>query len=1081
MDQTHLQAVSWYHATTAAERIASLHAAQRKPLNEGDSERAERRLRQWRAQFTFTTDSYFARHLAMAGINEDEFRRLLGEPIEAVRDRLPIPEWLAEFAQAFSRPAAAHSLSFPEALRGRETVGFLHAVEPLIDQARDRLREGIEPLIQTRSFLPFDPDKIEDALYANLPGQLLMKLGRTLVLELNIARLQGLLKGDTTEERFQRFVERLRQRETSLAIFTEYPVLARQLIVCIDNWVHFSLEFLRRLCADWEAMRATFSPEEDPGFLVALDGGAGDSHRGGRSVMIAKFSSGFRVVYKPRSLAGDIHFQELLAWLNVRGDHSPFHTLKILNRGDHGWVEFVKARGCASPDELRRFYERQGGYLALLYAVAASDFHFENLVAFGEHPVLLDLEALFHPRVRGLGFEHADQLASRTLNDSVLRVGLLPHRTWATKESEGIDFSGLGAAAGQMMPKVTQWGGVGTDEMRLILKPVEMPGGNNRPTLNGNPVDALEYVEAIAAGFTKIYQTLLRRRDELLGENGPLARFAKDEVRAILRSTRTYGLLLAESFHPDVLRDALDRDHSFDRLWANVEQIPELARIIPAEREDLWRNDVPIFTTRPDSRDLWSSSGERIAEFFEEPGLAFVRRRVRQLSDEDLTKQLWFIRASLTALAMGSVGARRASHSHSESQTAPDRMRLLAAARAVGDRLGALALQGEGDATWIGLTLTAKDVWSLAPLGLDLYNGLPGVTLFLAYLGAITGEERYSELSRAALTTIHRQVEQNRSHLTSIGAFDGWGGVIYTLTHLGALWNESELLARAEELVGWLPDLIKQDEGFDVIGGAAGCIGGLICLHSYASSDRALAAAIRCGDRLLVQARSMERGIGWTPKFPAKGPLAGFSHGAAGMAWALMELAALADEDRFRRAALAAIDYERSIFSAEAGNWPDLREFEPSSKTTKNSQAEEKFTTAWCHGAPGIGLARLRSLRHIDDAEIRAEIDVALRTTSELGFGGNHSLCHGDLGNLELLLEAGRILDEPQWLAQAGRMAAMILKSFDKDGWLCGVPLDVESPGLMTGLAGIGYELLRIAEPARVPSVLALDAPTQRL
>jgi class II lanthipeptide synthase len=135
--------------------------------------------------------------------------------------------------------------------------------------------------------------KIEDVLYANLLGQLLMKLSRTLVLEFNIARLQGSLKGDTPEERFQCFVERLRQRETALAIFAEYPVLARQLIICIDNWVHFSLEFLHHLCADWEAMRATFSPEEDPGFLVALDGGAGDSHRGGRSVMIAKFSSGF--------------------------------------------------------------------------------------------------------------------------------------------------------------------------------------------------------------------------------------------------------------------------------------------------------------------------------------------------------------------------------------------------------------------------------------------------------------------------------------------------------------------------------------------------------------------------------------------------------------------------------------------------------------------------------------------------------------------------------------------------------------------------------------------------------------------
>ena len=1060
------------------ERIASLHSAQYASLNEVEAEKAARRLQRWRSHPPYATDSHFAQHLEMAGITEDVFRGLLGEPIEAVRDRLPTPEWLAEFARAFSRPPARHSRALPEAYRGRKTVGFLHAIEPLIDQAQDRLHEGIESLIQTHSFLPFDPGKIEDTLYANLPGQLLMKLSRTLVLELNIARLQGLLKGDTPEERFQCFVERLRRRETALAIFAEYPVLARQLIVCIDNWVHFSLEFLHNLCADWEAMRATFSPEEDPGLLVALDGGAGDSHRGGRSVMIAKFSSGFRVVYKPRSLAVDIHFQELLAWLNVRGDHSPFHTLKILNSGAHGWVEFVEARGCSSPDELRRFYERQGGYLALLYAVEASDFHFENLVAFGEHPVLVDLESLFHPRAPGLDLEQSDQLASRKLNDSVLRVGMLPQLRWATKESEGIDLSGLGAAAGQVTPyKISQWDSVGTDEMKLIHKPAEMPGGNNRPTLNGNPVDALEYAEAIAAGFTKIYRTLLRRRFELLGENGPLARFAKDEVRVILRSTRTYGLLLAEGFHPDVLRDALDRDHSFDRLWTGVGQIPELARIIPAEREDLWRNDVPIFTTRPDSRDLWSSSGERIAEFFEEPGLALVRRRVRQLSDEDLVKQLWFIRASLTALATGGEGARRASCHLTESQSAPDRVRLLAAARAVGDRLGALALLGEGDATWIGLTLTAKDRWSLAPLGLDLYNGLPGVTLFLAYLGAITGEERYSGLSRAALTTIQRQVEQNRPHLTSIGAFDGWGGVIYTLTHLGALWNESELLAQAEEMVGLLPDLIKQDETFDVIGGAAGCIGGLISLCRYASSDRALAAAFRCGDRLLVQARPMERGIGWTPQFPATGPLAGFSHGAAGMAWALLELAALTDEDRFRRAALAAIDYERSLFSAEAGNWPDLREFEPSGRTTKNGQAGEKFTAAWCHGAPGIGLARLRALRYLDDAEIRLEIDAALRTTSKQGFGGNHSLCHGDLGNLELLLEAGRMLVEPQWLAQAGRRAAMILESIDKDGWLCGIPLGVESPGLMTGLAGIGYGLLRLAEPARVPAVLVLDPP----
>jgi lantibiotic modifying enzyme len=53
----------------------------------------------------------------------------------------------------------------------------------------------------------------------------------------------------------------------------------------------------------------------------------------------------------------------------------------------------------------------------------------------------------------------------------------------------------------------------------------------------------------------------------------------------------------------------------------------------------------------------------------------------------------------------------------------------------------------------------------------------------------------------------------------------------------------------------------------------------------------------------------------------------------------------------------------------------------------------------------------------------------------------------------------------------------MVLESIRKHGWLCGNRLHVESPGLMMGLAGIGYELLRLAEPWRVPSVLALEPP----
>jgi lantibiotic modifying enzyme len=52
--------------------------------------------------------------------------------------------------------------------------------------------------------------------------------------------------------------------------------------------------------------------------------------------------------------------------------------------------------------------------------------------------------------------------------------------------------------------------------------------------------------------------------------------------------------------------------------------------------------------------------------------------------------------------------------------------------------------------------------------------------------------------------------------------------------------------------------------------------------------------------------------------------------------------------------------------------------------------------------------------------------------------------------------------------------AAAIEENISTSGWLCGTPQAVDTPGLMTGIAGIGYGLLRAAQPDRVPCVLVL-------
>lgn len=967
-----------------------------------------------------------------------------------------------------SELAADPPLAIPPALQRSRLAGFLNVVAPQIDAGRERLRREARTLVQPSSGCAFESSGIDALMVDTLPGAVLRLVGRTLVLELHEQRLAGALRGATPEARFESFVEGLRQPARALEVLRAYPVLGRLAVGCIDHWVANSLEFLRHLSTDWEDIRATLFGGDDPGPLAAVAGNLGDRHRGGRSVLRATFASGREVVYKPRSLAVDVHFQALLAWLNDRGAQPAFRTLAIVNRHDHGWVEVVQRHSCTSAAEVERFYQRHGGSLAVLYALEATDFHCENVIASGEHPVLLDLEGLFHPRI-GVADDAAPP-AGEALAHSVMRVGLLPDRYWSNGSHDGIDISGIGAVSGQLTADVVpQWEGLGTDTMRFTRKRVAVRERVNRPLLDGVEVDAIEYGDAIVSGFTGIYQLLLRHRDALVADDGPLSRFAGDDVRVIVRPTRIYAMMLEDSVHPDLLRDARDHERFLDRLWVGIDLCPHLARTIPAEHEDLRNGDIPLFTTQPGSRDVWTSRGDRLPDLLAEAASTSVRRRVDRLSPHDLDRQRWLVRASVSTLAGARPHPPKTRLAAVSSRHRVDRERLVAAARAIGHRLEASALRGEQGVSWIGLTPRDQRRWAIAPLGIDLYDGLSGVALFLGYLGSVTGDDRFAALARAALSTVRQQVADGAVATSSVGAFTGASGVAYVLGQLGTLWNRTELRTEALAMVDVLAGRLAADRSFDVVDGAAGCIGSLLALHALAPAVTTLALGKRCGDHLIGHAQSMPEGLGWTPA-RSDAALAGFAHGAAGIAWALSKLAAATGERRFRAAAAEAVAYERTLFSPEAQNWIDVR-----TSSDEGTTGARTSMTAWCHGAAGIGLARLDSLADLDDAQAPAEIELATQTTVTHGLGGSHCLCHGDLGNVELLLASDRASARDRWTRVVDRSAAAVLDDLAGERCCCGTPSGVESPGLMTGLAGIGYGLLRLAHPRFVPSVLVLE------
>lgn len=1077
MNSTVIENAVWQRALTLTERISELRRVDKQTQLPFDPDLAAETLSLWRSNSFLDRESYFAQRLAMDGITEEEFKKILGIPAEHFNGQNASSPWTEKLIGMYSsspQPREIESEKWRQA-RNSAVAGFLNLVEPLLMDARRTLESRVVDLKQNYSNAPIDAVQTVDALFTNLPGQLLAMIEKTMVLELNAARLEGKLTGATPAERFANFTQRLGRAEAALGLLADYPVLARRILTCMEQWLNFSLEFLQHLCVDWPQITTLFDPGAECGTLVEAAGGAGDTHRQGRSVIVARFQNGSHLVYKPRSMAVDNHFQDFIHWVNQKGADPRLRTVKVLDCNNHGWVEFVPVEGCRSQEEVIRFYERQGGYLAILYILEATDFHFENLLACGEHPVLVDLEALFHPLIRGIEVKQPDiRMASLVKAHSVLRVGLLPRRAWVHDDSHDMDLSGLGAASGQVADNVWQWAGIGTDEMAAEKQSVRMGGGRNRPSLNGSEADVRQYAEPIVSGFCRMYDLLRAHRDELLSAGGPLECFARDEVRTVVRATRGYGMLLWHSLHPDYLRDALDLDRLLDGLWAGVEDNPHLLRLIQAERRDLLQGDIPIFTTRPSSKDLLTSSGEKIQGFLEKSGLELSREHIQGLGDEDRRRQIWFIRASMATLDLETEEMRWPRYqplwSSSPSTRKQLRPAMIEEACRIGDKLEELSIQDGPYVTWIGFAYLNK-TWSLDALLEDLYGGSTGLILALAYLGSF-GFDKYTDLARRALGTLKARLEESGRFLHSIGAFSGWGGIIYVLSQLGALWNDEEVFSYAHNLIDRLPELIEKDDALDLVGGCAGCIGSLLALDKVSPSKKLLNVCVQCGERLLAKAQRMEEGVAWYTNLETEKPITGFAHGSAGITWALLELAARTGNEKYETTALEGIAYEHSRYSPETRNWTDS-----SSSKELGVQKAIAPSMAWCYGAPGIGMARAAGLKHSDHPIIRQDLERAIETTIHHGPGTNHSLCHGDLGNLDFLLQASEATGNSELAQTVNELANQIIASIRKYGWLCGVPIGVDSPALMNGLAGICYGLLRLADPDHVPSVLMLGPP----
>src|SRR6266699_47591 len=116
-------------------------------------------------------------------------------------------------------------------------------------------------------------------------------------------------------------------------------------------------------------------------------------------------------------------------------------------------------------------------------------------------------------------------------------------------------------------------------------------------------------------------------------------------MRFLVRSAGRYARFRFDLYHPDMLRDALERI----RIWTSLYKIevPTYKQLVWSEIEDLEGQDVPYFHFTPASTHLFSNGGTRSFDFFAEPTIVAVRRRITNLSLTELPALTWELETGL--------------------------------------------------------------------------------------------------------------------------------------------------------------------------------------------------------------------------------------------------------------------------------------------------------------------------------------------------------------------------------------------------------------------------------------------------
>jgi type 2 lantibiotic biosynthesis protein LanM len=859
------------------------------------------------------------------------------------------------------------------------------------------------------------------------------------------------LTGRPERQVYETFVSRITS-DRGAALYQRYPALARLISHRLKCWRRNMKYLLQAVREDLpllvEELNVTPAAK-----VERLSLNLSDAHHLGKSVAVLTFSAGTRIVYKPRSLGLEKRFMGILSYLNERAQIPLFQIIKMVERPRHGWCEFFAHTTTESITKINLYYRRTGYLLAVLHAFRATDCHFENIIASNGFPLAVDLETLCHPD-HGFSLASAPQHSDTDLiYASVSRVGILPV---IRNGYDGLDLSALGSNLQPQSTFAREYQDIGKAAMMLTDLLEELPCKTTMPSRDQPDRD--EMVSSLCEGFRYAYDLIMSERENLLSRPDLAPSLRRCEARFIARPTKVYAWLLQRSLNFSVLHSGVQRSLEFERLFRvalDSSGHSPWRKVAEAERQSLEHLDIPHFNVRLNSRSLWAGRKPIHSEALSDTPWNQLRRRLQSLSEQDRAHQLQIIELSFA-------------QKHSPTKSTVDRpialkapvidhYRIRSKCIDIAEKISASCVEAaDGSVSWLSLGPTPEaGVYRLQPCGPGLADGVAGISLFFAAAAAALSNHAYRGLSLKAFECLRQG--QGLNTATSLDLGGGTAGISYAMAKAGVMLGERNLIQHAEHLLTAIPDeRILEIESPDVTSGLAGILMAMQSVNQVRESFALRNKISIIAQKLLdLQISVAPDAAGW--RTLENEMLPGFAHGSAGISSALLRAGVLLEDQQFITAARRGFNYTAQLFDPTIGNWRDPR------PRLRNAA----IPCSWCHGAIGIGLALGGEASH---SRVTGLVERIIHSQCASGTRLD-SACCGITSALEFLLRVSNREDNRRLLSGCIDYLCETsqFRHLPENG------SSVSLPGMLLGQAGIGYHLLRVAFPEKVPPFLLFE------